>query len=113
MTICVSAKASGAFKDKIEKQFENAKVFTIIESETDQIVEIYKVKKKFKDLFDFAELLSEKGVDSIICTEMDTNIILPFSRYTITVFTEAHGTVENAYNMWKKGELPANHVSED
>ena len=113
MKVCIVAKGKGSLKDKIEKNFEKAKVFTIIDSETDQIVTIQQIKKVFSDSFDQAEFVSELGVDSIICSELDDNSLLYFCRNNIIVSTQARGTVENAYNMWKNGELPLEHVSED
>jgi predicted Fe-Mo cluster-binding NifX family protein len=51
------------------------------------------------------ELLSEHGVDIMICQGLGRRAISLFSEKNICVYIGARGTVADSINMWKNEEL--------
>jgi predicted Fe-Mo cluster-binding NifX family protein len=51
------------------------------------------------------EILSDEGVDVLVCNELGRKALMMFKNLNITVYVGAKGTLDDAILSWERGEL--------
>jgi predicted Fe-Mo cluster-binding NifX family protein len=105
MKICIPTMGNNGLDEQIGNHFGRSPTYTIIDTDTDQVTIIQNTSEHMGGMGLPAEILSEKGIDVLICMGLGRRAIMLFAQYNIKVFTGAQGTVKNAYDMWKNNQL--------
>lgn len=91
--------------DVVGERFGQAPTFTIVDTETND-VEV--IPNKSQDIVGGGyppELLHNKGVDVVICSNLGDRVIAMFERFGIDVYIGAGGTVRDSIQAWQANLL--------
>ncbi|WP_135610755.1 NifB/NifX family molybdenum-iron cluster-binding protein [Methanococcoides sp. AM1] len=105
MKIAIPSTEKGGLDDDIELHFGKAATYTIYDSETEEveIIENTSVHVGGKGLPH--ELLVKSGADVVLCSGVGQKIVDLLNENDIEIFVGADGTVQDAINSWKAGDL--------
>lgn len=106
--ICVPTKKDIGPYSEISMHFGKTSFFTFAQVEG-SLVKKYKVEK-FSGMHEDgskapAELISDLGVDIVICAHLGSKAISTLTQRGIIVFSGASGTVEDVLKEWRAGKL--------
>ncbi|MDF2956457.1 MAG: putative Fe-Mo cluster-binding protein [Candidatus Alkanophagales archaeon MCA70_species_1] len=106
MRVCVTATSDG-LDAQVDPRFGRCQYFVIVDSET---MEFEAVRNESADApggagIQAAQTVVSLGVEAVITGNVGPNAFQTLSAAGIRVFTGAHGTVKDAVEMFKRGEL--------
>lgn len=105
MKIAIPSTEKGGLDDDIELHFGKAATYTTYDSETEEveIIENTSVHVGGKGLPH--ELLVKAGVNIVLCSGVGQKIVDLLNRNGIDILVGADGTVQDAIDSWKAGDL--------
>ena len=113
MKICIPTIGNKGLDEQIGQHFGRVPTYTIIDTDTDNVTVIPNDSEHMGGVGLPAEILAKKEIDILICSGLGRRAIMLFDQYRIQVFIGAHGTVKNAYNLWKNNQLQAVNSVDD
>lgn len=105
MKVCVPSAKNGGLEDLVGQHFGMVPVYTVLDTETDDVQIVENTSQHNGGVGLPPELLSNAGVDIMLCGGLGTKAVNMFSEFGIEVFVGAQGTVETAISDWKDGNL--------
>ncbi|WP_135604014.1 NifB/NifX family molybdenum-iron cluster-binding protein [Methanococcoides sp. NM1] len=105
MKVCVPSAKNGGLEDNVGQHFGMVPVYTVLDTETDEVMIVENTSQHNGGVGLPPELLSEAGVNIMLCGGLGQKAVTMFSNFDIEVFVGAQGTVETAIFDWKAGNL--------
>ncbi len=93
--------------EQVGEHFGRVPNYTMIDSETDEVQVIDNTSEHMGGTGYPAEILANAGVNVMICGGLGRRAIMMFEERGVMVYVGASGTVGNAYQMYKNGQLQA------
>ncbi|WP_440952816.1 NifB/NifX family molybdenum-iron cluster-binding protein [Methanococcoides sp. FTZ1] len=105
MKVCVPSAKNGGLEDLVGQHFGMVPVYTILDTETDEVQVIDNTSQHNGGVGLPPELLSNAGVNIMLCGGLGAKAVNMFSNFGIEVFVGAQGTVGTAISDWREGNL--------
>ena len=105
MKIAVPTISKKGFEDLIGQHFGRSPTYTIVDSESSAVKVVNNTSHHMGGSGYPPELLSKKGVKAILCSGMGSRALQMFKDAGIKVYVGAFGTVADAIESWRNGEL--------
>lgn len=105
MRLCIPSSGSEGLGSTVGQHFGKVPYFTVVNSETGEVEIVPNTSEHMGGIGVPPEQLSKQGVDVMLCGGLGRKAVQLFESYGIEVYTGASGTVADAVNAWKNGEL--------
>ncbi|MDG6225527.1 MAG: NifB/NifX family molybdenum-iron cluster-binding protein [Candidatus Thermoplasmatota archaeon] len=111
MKVGIPSMRGTGLDDEIGEHFGRVPFYTIVETDSGSVKVIKNTSEHMGGQGLPAELLRKEGVHTMICRGLGRRAIAMFEESNIDVFVGASGTVRDALESLKRGDLPK--ASED
>ena len=105
MKIAVPTDGDGGLSEPIGRHFGRVRNYTIVDSETNEVTILPNTSHHMGGAGYPPEILSDAGVDIMLCSGLGRRAIQMFEEMGVRVYVGAAGTVKDATESWKSGEL--------
>jgi predicted Fe-Mo cluster-binding NifX family protein len=105
MKICVPTMGNKGLDDFVSEHFGRAPTFTVVDMETNEINVFPNTSEHFGGVGAPPEILSEGGVEVMLCSGLGPKAINMFEQLGIEVYVGAGGTVRKAIRAFQSGRL--------
>ncbi len=109
--LCIPTEGRGGFDDRIGEHFGRVPTYTIFDTETETIEVVDNSSEHAGGTGLPADILSNLGIDVLLCSGLGRRAIGILSENGIDVSTGLSGTVREAIETWRRGQL--SKASED
>jgi len=109
--LCIPTEGQGGFDDRVGEHFGRVPTYTIYDTETDAVKVVDNASEHAGGTGLPADILSGLGIDVLLCSGLGRRAIGILSGNGIEVCTGLTGTVREAIETWKRGQLSG--ASED
>lgn len=104
MKVGIPTMGKSGLEEQVSSHFGRAPTFTIVNTETME-TEIIRNIKQPDETNQSPQKLSERGVQTVLCSNLGPKAIGTFEQLGIEVLTGAGKTVKKTLEKWKSGEL--------
>lgn len=105
MKVCLPTMGQGGMNDMVSPHFGRAPTFTIVDIETKEVEVLPNTSEHMGGIKLAPEIVSEEGVQIMICSGLGSKAIQMFEQFGIEVFVGAAGTAKDMISAWKAGLL--------
>lgn len=112
MKIALPTMGKDGFDEKVGEHFGRCPTFTIYDPEREDVEIISNNSKHKGGKGNPPDLLANKGVDVMICSNLGKRAVSLFEKLGVEVYTGAEGTVEESIELWEKERLQKTSVSD-
>lgn len=105
MKVGVPTLGNLGLEERVSPHFGRAPIFTIVDTETGEVSVAPNTSRHAGGRGNNPEQLAESGVRVMICSDLGPRAIRMFEQFGIEVFVGAMGTVKEALEKWRSGEL--------
>jgi len=105
MKICIPTVGSNGLDDFVGEHFGRVPTYTIVDVDTDEVKIVENTSHHMGGIGDPPEIMAREGVNVMVCQGLGRRAITMFESLGITVYIGASGTVRNAVEDFKKGNL--------
>ncbi len=105
MIVCVPTIGNNGLNEQVGEHFGRVPTFTVVDIETNEVKVIPNVSHHMGGRGYPPELIANAGAHVMLCSGLGRRAITMFEESGIEVYIGAHGTVENAIQMWKNNML--------
>ena len=105
MKICIPTMGEGGLDDIVGEHFGRVPTYTIVNLETDEVKVVPNISHHMGGQGDPPQIMAREGVNVMICQGLGRRAINMFEDLGITVYIGASGTVRDAVNTFKQGNL--------
>jgi len=105
MKVAIPSQGDTGLKEGISEHFGRSPNYTIIDTKTDKIEILNNTSHHMGGVGYPPEILRDAGVEALICRGLGLRAIQMFKEEGIKVYVGASGTVGDALESWKAGEL--------
>jgi len=105
MKVCVSTIGSSGLDENVSPHFGRAPTFTIVDIDTQKVKVVANTSEHMGGFGKPPETMIKEEVNVVLCSGLGPRAIAMFEQYGIEVYVGATGTVKNAIDSWKNGQL--------
>jgi predicted Fe-Mo cluster-binding NifX family protein len=105
MKICIPTMGNKGLEDSVGEHFGRVPTYTIIDLDTNHIKVIPNISHHMGGQGYPPEILSKEGVNVMVCRGLGRRAISMFEEIGIDVYIGASGTVKDAVQAYKNGQL--------
>ena len=105
MKVCIPTNGEKGLEDTVGEHFGRVPTYTIVDLENDKVKVVPNESHHMGGRGYPPELLAKEGVTTMICQGLGRRAITMFSDFGIEVYVGASGTVKDAINAYKQGNL--------
>jgi predicted Fe-Mo cluster-binding NifX family protein len=105
MKVCVPSEGAGGLEDRVGEHFGRVPTYTVVDTETGQVEVLRNESEHTGGTGLPGGILVRAGVDVVLCTGLGARALALLEGSGIEVCTGASGTVREAIESWKRGEL--------
>lgn len=105
MKVCVPSEGAGGLDDRVGEHFGRVPTFTIFDTETGTTEVLPNTSEHMGGSGLPGEILVRSGVHIVLCAGLGGRALALLEGNGIEVCTGASGTVREAIESWKRGEL--------
>ncbi|WP_406656490.1 NifB/NifX family molybdenum-iron cluster-binding protein [Methanolobus sp. ZRKC2] len=105
MKISVPSMGQGGTDDVVGQHFGKVPVYTVYDTDTEEVSIIANTSEHNGGSGLPPELMSEAGVNVMLCGGLGRKAVTMFEQFGIDVFVGASGKVTDAIDAWKSGKL--------
>ncbi|ADI74925.1 Dinitrogenase iron-molybdenum cofactor biosynthesis protein [Methanohalobium evestigatum Z-7303] len=105
MKVCIPSNDNGCFEASICEHFGRASYYTLVDTDTNTVEVLPNIGEHMGGTRKPPEILSESGVEVMLCSGIGPGAINMFENYCIDVYVGAKGTVKDALKLWNTGNL--------
>lgn len=105
MRLSVPSMGNNGLSDEVSLHLSNAPFFTIFDTESEEIEIIKNTSQHMGGTGCPPEIMHSKGVIICLCSGLGPRAVHMFEELGIIVYCGAMGTVKDAIDAWKRGEL--------
>jgi predicted Fe-Mo cluster-binding NifX family protein len=107
MRISIPSMGNKGLEDIVGQHFGRVPYYVIFDTETEKVETIDNISTHMGGSGYPPELLHAHKVDIMLCSGLGQRAVSMFEQLGIEVFVGATGTVQNAIDAWRRGELQA------
>lgn len=93
--------------EQLGEHFGRVPTYTCVDAETNEVEVIDNTSEHTGGVGYPPDLIANAGVEVMVCSGLGRRAILMFQEKGIMVYVGAYGTVGDALQMWKEGQLQA------
>jgi predicted Fe-Mo cluster-binding NifX family protein len=105
MRISVPSMGNKGLEEEVSPHFGRAPIFTIYDTETEKVEIVPNTSQHLGGTGYPPEIMHANGVDVMLCSGLGSRAVHMFEQLGIMVYVGAMGTVKDAIDTWKRGEL--------
>jgi len=105
MKICIPTIGENGLDDVVGEHFGRVPSYTIINLDTNEVKVIPNTSEHMGGQGQPPQIMAQEGVNVMICRGLGRRAITMFEELGIDVYIGASGTVRDAINAFKSGEL--------
>ena len=105
MKVCIPTNSDKGLDDIVGEHFGRVQTYTIVDLEKNDVKVIPNTSNHMGGTKNPPEILAEYGVNVMICQGLGRRAISMFTDFGIDVYIGANGTVKDAINAYKTGQL--------
>lgn len=105
MKLCIPTMGQGGLEDMVGEHFGRVPTYTLVDTETGQVNAIENKTLHMGGAGYAPDLIAQHGAEAMLCGGLGRRAIMMFEDKGIMVYVGARGTVNDAINQWKSGEL--------
>ena len=105
MKVCIPTNGNNGLDDTVGEHFGRVNTYTIVDLENDSVNVIPNTSNHMGGSRNPPEILAEHSVNVMICQALGRRAISMFSDFGIEVYIGAIGTVKDAIDAYKNGNL--------
>lgn len=105
MKVCVPSMGNSGLEEEVSLHFGRASTFTIVNLENDDVKVLPNTSEHMGGFGKPPETMIREGVNVMLCSGLGPRAIAMFEEYGIEVYVGAAGTVKDAIDSWKNGQL--------
>lgn len=105
MKVSIPCMGDRGKDEKVSSHFGRAPAFVVYDDETDEMKTVSNTSEHMGGSGKPPELMAEEGVDVMLTSNLGRRAVDMFDRIGIKVYCGASGTVGDAIEQWKNGEL--------
>jgi predicted Fe-Mo cluster-binding NifX family protein len=105
MKICVPSMGKEGLDAVLGQHFGKVPYYTIVDSESGETEVVDNTSEHMGGVGLPPELMSKAGVDVMLCGGLGRKAVNLFEQFGIEVYAGAQGTVGEAIEAWKNGQL--------
>ena len=107
MKICIPTMGDKGMDEQVGEHFGRVPTYTVVDTESGDLMAIKNTTVHMGGSGYAPDLISGYGAEIMLCGGLGRKAIGMFSEKGIMVYVGASGTVTDAINMWKAGQLQA------
>ena len=107
MKVCIPTMGDKGIDEQIGTHFGRVPTYTIVDTETGDVQVINNTTTHMGGVGYAPDLINDAGADVMLCDGLGRKAIQMFQEKGIMVYVGATGTVSDAIDMWKAGQLQA------
>jgi len=107
MRICIPTMDEGGLDARVGEHFGRVPTYTIVDTESGEVDIIQNNTVHMGGAGYPPDLIHRAGADVMLCGGLGRRAVSSFEELGIMVFVGAVGTVKDAVQMWKAGQLEA------
>lgn len=105
MKICVPSMGKTGLEDQVGQHFGKVLNYIMYDTESSEVSVIPNTSEHNGGVGLPPELMSQKGVNVMLCGGLGTKAVAMFEQYGIEVYVGAQGTIWDALKAWETGRL--------
>lgn len=105
MKVCVPSEGVGGLDDRVGEHFGRVPTYTVVHTETGEAEVLRNDSEHMGGTGLPGEILARAGVDVVLCAGLGGRALALLEGSGIEVCTGVSGTVREAIESWKRGEL--------
>jgi predicted Fe-Mo cluster-binding NifX family protein len=105
MKICIPTMGNNGLDDIVGEHFGRVPTYTIVDIDTYEVKVIPNTSHHMGGYGDPPEIMAREGVNVMVCQGLGRRAISMFENLGIAVYIGASGTVRDAVDMFKQGNL--------
>ncbi len=105
MKVSIPTNGKKGLEDTVGEHFGRVPTYTIVDLEKNDVNVIPNTSNHMGGTKNPPEILAEQGVNVMICNGLGRRAIAMFSDFGIEVYIGARGTVKDAIDAYKEGNL--------
>jgi predicted Fe-Mo cluster-binding NifX family protein len=105
MKVGIPTLGNLGLEEKVSPHFGRAPTFTIVDTETGEVSVVPNTSEHMGGSGKPPEQLVRAGAHVMLCSGLGPRAIRMFEQHGVEVYVGASGTVREAINRWKAGEL--------
>ena len=105
MKVCIPTNSEKGLDDTVGEHFGRVPTYTIVDLEKNDVKVIPNTSNHMGGERNPPEILAEHGVNVMICQGLGRRAIAMFTDFGIDVYIGASGTVKDAIDAYKNGQL--------
>ena len=105
MKVCIPTNSERGLDDTVGEHFGRVPTYTIVDLESEDVKVIPNTSNHMGGTKNPPEVLVEHGVNVMICQGLGRRAITMFNDFGIDVYIGASGTVKDAIDAYKNGQL--------
>jgi predicted Fe-Mo cluster-binding NifX family protein len=106
MRVTVPTSGDKGLAEDVNNHIGMAPTYTIVNTETGEVRTVENTSNHRGGVGMPPEVIARAGTDVVLCSTLGQRAIDLFRGFGIKVHIGAEGTVEEAINAWKAGQLP-------
>jgi len=107
MKICIPSMGTAGLDEQVGEHFGRVPTYTVYDSETEEVTVMNNTSEHMGGVGLPAEILARKGINTMLCGGLGSRAVSLFEMSGVMVYIGARGTVRDAINAWKAGQLRA------
>ena len=105
MKIAIPTLGNSGWDDPVGEHFGRVPYYAVIETESDELSFIDNRSEHMGGRGLPAKILADHGIDEMVCQGLGRRAISLFDENGVKVYIGASGTVKDAYQAYKRGDL--------
>jgi predicted Fe-Mo cluster-binding NifX family protein len=105
MKVSVPSMGDRGLDEQVGEHFGRVPTYTVFDTETNEVQVIENTSEHMGGTGYPPDLLANAGVNVMVCGGLGRKAIMMFEEMGIMVYIGAQGTVKEAIQMWKDGQL--------
>jgi predicted Fe-Mo cluster-binding NifX family protein len=105
MRVCIPTQGNKGLNDIVGEHFGRVPFYTVVDTETEEVRALENTSEHMGGRGYPPEIMSQAGVDIMICSGLGRRAITMFEQMGIMVYVGASGTVEEAIGSWEQNKL--------
>jgi len=107
MKVCIPTMGDRGMDESVGEHFGRVPTYTLVNTETGEVKVIQNTTTHMGGTGYAPDLISQHGAEVMLCGGLGRKAIQMFEEKGIMVYVGASGTVADAINHWKAGQLQA------
>lgn len=107
MKVCVPSMGKAGLDEQVGQHFGRVPAYTVYDAETGEVTVMDNTSEHAGGVGLPAEILARAGINIMLCGGLGSRAIDLFENFGVMVYVGASGTVRDAIESWKAGELQA------